>query len=64
MYLLEIVQVPDKKKKSIAVYDTDNPSVHYVIGYINHYEEELRKAIANTNNINALKIILEKEKDS
>lgn len=52
MYVIEIVKLPDKKKPAIAVYDTEKPNEHLVIGYINHYEEEFKQALVDSKNVN------------
>ena len=51
MWVIEIVKYPDKKRKAISVYDTENPTTHYTIGYINHNEELFKKALEDSRNV-------------
>ena len=51
MWVIEVVKYPDKKRKAISVYDTDNPATHYTIGYINNNEELFQKALEDSRNV-------------
>ena len=51
MYIIEVTKYPDRKKKAIVVYDNDNPSVRYVIGYINHNEELFKQALVDSQDV-------------
>ena len=54
MLVIEIIKVPDKKRKAIAVYDYENPNTHYVIGYIDHYEDLFIKALLDSKYVDYL----------
>jgi len=49
MYVIEIVKCPDRKKKAICVYDTENQVTHYLIGYINHHEDLFKQALLDAS---------------
>ena len=51
MWVIELVKYPDRKRKAISVYDTENPTTHYTIGYINNNEELFKKALKDSRNI-------------
>ena len=51
MWVIEIIKYPDKKRKAISVYDTENPVTHYTIGYINHNEDWFKKALEDSRYI-------------
>ena len=51
MYIIEVTKYPDRKKKAIVVYDNDNPSVRYVIDYINHNEELFKQALVDSQDV-------------
>ena len=51
MLAIEIIKYPDKKRKAISVYDTENPVTHYTIGYINNNEELFEKALEDSKNV-------------
>ena len=59
MWVIEIIKYPDKKRKAISVYDTENPVTHYTIGYINHNEELFKKALVDSKNVEYVKEVLE-----
>jgi len=52
MFVIEISKFPDRKKKAICVYNTEeeNP-VRYVIGYINHHEDLFKQALVDSKNV-------------
>lgn len=51
MYVIEIAQYPDRKRKAIVVYDHEKPNVRYIIGYINHNEELFKQALVDSRNV-------------
>ena len=51
MWVIEIVKYPDKKRKAISVYNTENPVTHYTIGYINNNEELFKKALEDSRSV-------------
>ena len=59
MWVIEMVKYPDRKRKAISVYDTENPATHYTIGYINHNEELFKKALEDSRNVVYVKEALE-----
>ena len=58
MWVIEIIKYPDKKRKAISVYDTENPVTHYIIGYINNNEELFKKALEDSRNVVYVKEVL------
>lgn len=51
MYVIEITKYPDRKRKAITVYDTEKPNIHYIVGYIDHNEEQFKQALIDSRYI-------------
>lgn len=56
MKIIEIVKLPDRKKKAICVYESceENPT-RYVVGYINHNEDLFKQALVDSCKVRYVK---------
>lgn len=48
MKYIQIMKLPDRKKKAICVIDTEKDNCSYVIGYINHNESIFVQALVDS----------------